>query len=116
MINAFKIFTCFQSPSQLNSRYQNATGKRLGEADGGFAYDAVWAIALALKRTEEHLRRLTPPLFINNFTYVNADIMEHFNRSLKEINFEGVTVSIKICSVIFVKRNSLNHSTKAKWL
>ena len=61
--------------------------------DGGFAYDAVWAIALALNRTEKHLREIKSPLSIENFTYVNTDIMEYFNKSLKETNFSGVTVS-----------------------
>ena len=83
----------FQSPSQLNSRYQKVTGKPLKETDGGFAYDAVWAIVLALNRTEKILKETKSPLSIDNFTYANTDIMEYFNRSLEETNFTGVTVS-----------------------
>ena len=86
---------CSSSPGQLSSRYQNITKKELSKTDGGFAYDAVWAIALALKKTEEHLRRLNPSQSIVNFTYVNEDIMKQFKSYLNKTQFQGVTVSTK---------------------
>lgn len=87
-----------QSPGQLSSRYQNITKKELSKTDGGFAYDAVWAIALALKKTEEHLRRLNPSQSIVNFTYVNEDIMKQFNSYLNKTQFQGLTGPVQFTS------------------
>ena len=63
------------------------------DTDAGFAYDAVWTLAMALNKTEEYLRETKSRLSIDNFTYANTEVMEYFNRSLEETNFTGVTVS-----------------------
>ena len=74
----------------------------MSKTDGGFAYDAVWAIALALKMTEEHLRRLNPSQSIVNFTYVNEDIMKQFKSYLNKTQFQGLTVSTKHSWIFFI--------------
>lgn len=63
------------------------------DTHAGFAYDAVWALAMALNRTEEYLRETKSRLSIDSFTYANKEVMEYLNRSLEETNFAGVTVS-----------------------
>lgn len=63
------------------------------DTDAGFAYDAVWTLAMALNRTEEYLRETKSGLSIDSFTYASTEVMEYFNRSLEETNFTGVTVS-----------------------
>ncbi|KAL9965837.1 hypothetical protein ACROYT_G029691 [Oculina patagonica] len=87
-----------QSREQLSFRYQRVTGRPLNETDGGFAYDAVWAIALALNRTEEYLKENKSLLSIDNFTYTNKVVMEYFKRSLEETNFTGVTGPVQFTS------------------
>jgi len=82
-----------QSRAEFGARYEKATGKSLQDTDAGFAYDAVWTLAMALNRTEEYLRETKSWLSIDNFTYSNTEVMEYFNRSLEETNFTGVTVS-----------------------
>ena len=62
--------------------------------DAGFAYDAMWAIATALNRSEEYFKKMRPSLSIKNFTYMSKAMTEHFKNAINETNFIGVTVSI----------------------
>ena len=62
--------------------------------DAGFAYDAMWAIATALNRSEEYFKKMRPSLSIKNFTYMSKAMTEHFENAINETNFIGVTVSI----------------------
>lgn len=87
-----------QTPKQISSRYQIKTGKTLKSTDAGFAYDAVWTIAIALNRTEEYLNRKKSPLSINNFTYVDKELVKHFKVVIEETNFTGVTGPVQFTS------------------
>ncbi|XP_068685324.1 gamma-aminobutyric acid type B receptor subunit 2-like isoform X2 [Montipora foliosa] len=101
-----------QTPQELKSRYQlmgglcnngtmgqwnNATmqqcnnGRSLQSTDAGFAYDAVLAIAIALNRTLEHFKVLNTSLSINNFKYLDNQMLEHFKTAIGQTNFKGVT-------------------------
>ena len=83
-----------QTPKQINSSYVKFTGTPLKMTDAGFAYDAMWAIATALNRSEEYFKKMRPSLSIKNFTYMSKAMTEHFKNAINETNFIGVTVSI----------------------
>ena len=91
MINSDNLFS--QTPKQISSQYQKITGKPLQSTDAGFAYDAMWVIAIALNRTEQYLRRIKSPLSIDNYTYTDQELVEHFKRAIEGSNVSGVTVS-----------------------
>lgn len=66
------------------------------EETGGFqeaplAYDAVWALALALNKTVEPLKAKGRRL--EDFNYNNHDITSEIYRALNTSSFEGVSVS-----------------------
>ena len=67
-------------------------GRSLQSTDAGFAYDAVLAIAIALNRTLEHFKVLNASLSINNFKYLDNQMLEHFKTAIEQTNFKGVTV------------------------
>lgn len=83
-----------QTSKQINSSYVKFTGTPLKMTDAGFAYDAMWAIATALNRSEEYFKKMRPSLSIKNFTYMSKAMTEHFKNAINETNFIGVTVSI----------------------
>ena len=83
-----------QTPKQINSSYVKFTGTPLQLTDAGFAYDAMWAIANALNKSEEYFKKMKPSLSIKNFTYMSKAMTEHFKNAINETNFIGVTVSI----------------------
>lgn len=66
------------------------------EETGGFqeaplAYDAVWALALALNKTVAPLKAKGRRL--EDFNYNNHDITSEIYRALNTSSFEGVSVS-----------------------
>lgn len=83
-----------QTPKQINSSYVKFAGTPLQLTDAGFAYDAMWAIAAALNRSEEYFKKMKPSLSIKNFTYMSKAMTEHFKNAINETKFIGVTVSI----------------------
>ncbi|XP_057244782.1 gamma-aminobutyric acid type B receptor subunit 1-like [Malurus melanocephalus] len=72
--------------------------KRLGknpEETGGFqeaplAYDAIWALALALNKTSQEL--VKKGLRLEDFNYNNKNITDEIYRALNSSAFEGVSV------------------------
>lgn len=72
--------------------------KRLGknpEETGGFqeaplAYDAIWALALALNKTSAEL--VKKGLRLEDFNYNNKNITDEIYRALNSSAFEGVSV------------------------
>lgn len=91
------LLSCFCQTSQ---EFIAALMSRLGgmnpEDTGGFqeaplAYDAVWALALALNKTVAPLKAKGRRL--EDFNYNNHDITSEIYRALNTSSFEGVSVS-----------------------
>lgn len=87
-------------PSQTSQEFLAQLMSRLGgknpEETGGFqeaplAYDAVWALALALNRTVAPLR--AKGWALEDFNYNNKEITAEIYRALNTSSFEGVSVS-----------------------
>ena len=68
-----------------------------------FAYDAVWALALALNKTAEQIKSNTSipkcqnlqgyaNISLDHFQYNNAKLSCYLNSNLQETNFNGVSV------------------------
>lgn len=77
----------------------NKLGGKNPEETGGFqeaplAYDAVWALALALNKTVGPLKSIGHRL--EDFNYNNRGITTEIYRALNTSSFEGVSVSTKI--------------------
>lgn len=86
--------------NQTSQEFLGALMNRLGgknpEETGGFqeaplAYDAVWALALALNKTVAPLKAKGRRL--EDFNYNNHDITAEIYRALNTSSFEGVSVS-----------------------
>lgn len=56
-------------------------------------YDAVWAIALALRAAEERWQKLGLQSKLNQFDYVRADMAREFLQQMAKLDFLGVSVS-----------------------
>ena len=57
------------------------------------AYDALWALALALSAAEKNLTTNFPPLSLANFSYHNPIITDAIFSAFQQNNFIGVSVS-----------------------
>ena len=86
---------------QTSQEFIAALMSRLGgmnpEDTGGFqeaplAYDAVWALALALNKTVAPLKAKGRRL--EDFNYNNHDITSEIYRALNSSSFEGVSVRL----------------------
>lgn len=56
-------------------------------------YDAVWAIALALRAAEEHWRKDAAQSKLDGFDYTRSDMAWEFLQQLGKLHFLGVSVS-----------------------
>ena len=72
-----------------------------------FAYDAIWALALALNKTEEQIKtNISIPdcqglngyinITLDQFQYSNAKMSCYLKANLQATNFTGVTVSVQL--------------------
>ncbi|XP_059142328.1 gamma-aminobutyric acid type B receptor subunit 2-like [Physella acuta] len=61
-----------------------------------YGYDAVWALALALNRTQEKLTSgvLNQTVSLSDFNYTRSDLFDLMIQSLQEITFEGVSGTV----------------------
>lgn len=67
----------------------------------GQTYDAVWAMAVALEKTEAVLNR--DNISLAQYTHARKDIALHLLEQLKLLRFVGVSVrSTKRCALIFL--------------
>ncbi|KAH8279557.1 hypothetical protein KR018_000824 [Drosophila ironensis] len=88
-----------QSDSSLRRRRRRGTGGSSGgglfpEAISQYApqtYDAVWAIALALRAAEEHWRRNEAQSKLDRFDYTRSDMAWEFLQQLGKLHFLGVS-------------------------
>ncbi|EDW39579.1 GL15283 [Drosophila persimilis] len=78
-----------------SSRRRRATGSHLfPEAISQYApqtYDAVWAIALALRASEEHWRRNEAQSKLDGFDYTRSDMAWEFLQQMGKLHFLGVS-------------------------
>lgn len=58
------------------------------------AYDAIWAVALALNKTIARLRQRGE--LIENFTYTNKRIMSELWKAMNATQFLGVSVGLTL--------------------
>lgn len=84
----------------------------------GYAYDGIWAIALAIQAVDKKLRMRNSPLTIEDFQYRDPFWAELFREALNETHFDGVTVSLLSLyfSLFSYVREMPSHTTKAKFL
>lgn len=57
-------------------------------------YDAVWAIALALRGAELGWLNHSIPSTLDNFDYSRFDMSKEFKRQFEQLEFLGVSVSL----------------------
>lgn len=85
--------------SRSRSRRRRGTSQTshlLPEAISRYApqtYDAVWAIALALRAAEEHWRKDAAQSKLDGFDYTRSDMAWEFLQQLGKLHFLGVSVS-----------------------
>lgn len=105
-------FSIMFSP-QTSQEFIAALMSRLGgmnpEETGGFqeaplAYDAVWALALALNKTVAPLKAKGRRL--EDFNYNNHDITAEIYRAMNTSSFEGVSVSAEDAEKEINKKSS----------
>ncbi|KAL7830191.1 hypothetical protein SRHO_G00313180 [Serrasalmus rhombeus] len=75
--------------NQLTSKLGGRTQETGGFQEAPLAYDAVWALALALNKTVEPLKAKGRRL--EDFNYNNKDITAEIYRALNTSSFEGVS-------------------------
>lgn len=59
----------------------------------GYAYDGIWAIALAIQTVDKKLRMRNSHRTIEDFHYRDPFWAQLFREALNETDFDGVTVS-----------------------
>lgn len=92
------IFYSLQTSQEFIAQLMSKLGGKNPEETGGFqeaplAYDAVWALALALNKTVGPLKAKGYQL--EDFNYNNKDITAEIYRALNTSSFEGISVSTK---------------------
>lgn len=85
-----------QTSQEFLAQLMSRLGGKNPEETGGFqeaplAYDAVWALALALNKTVAPLR--AKGWALEHFNYNNKEITAEIYRALNTSSFEGVSVS-----------------------
>lgn len=88
-----------QTSQEFLAQLMSKLGGKNPEETGGFqeaplAYDAVWALALALNKTVGPLRAKGHRL--EDFNYNNRDITAEIYRAMNTSSFEGVSVSVTL--------------------
>lgn len=96
MILKFSSVLSIQTSQEFLALLMSRLGGKNPEETGGFqeaplAYDAVWALALALNKTVAPLQAKGRRL--EDFNYNNQDITAEIYRALNTSSFEGVSVS-----------------------
>lgn len=84
-------FIFFQTVRDFLGEYESKVPPDLQDDHRGYAYDAVWAMALALNKT---ISSLTPGTEIEKTPYGHTSFADALNKSLGETNFSGVTVCV----------------------
>ncbi|XP_041481660.1 gamma-aminobutyric acid type B receptor subunit 1-like isoform X3 [Lytechinus variegatus] len=82
--------------ARLNSKLTTSPQKTAGYPEAPLAYDAIWALALALNKTQERLASRN--LRLENYTYGNADIADEIYMALNSSNFEGLSGTVAFTS------------------
>lgn len=84
-------------PAQETSLYKSEYDRvRLKEYSRfhGYAYDGIWAIALAIQAVDKKLRMRNSHLSIEDFQYRDPFWAQLFREALNETHFDGVTVNV----------------------
>ena len=84
-------FIFFQTVRDFLGEYESKVPPDLQDDHRGYAYDAVWAMALALNKT---ISSLTSGTEIEKIPYGDTSFADALNKSLGETNFSGVTVCV----------------------
>lgn len=83
----------FQTPDEFDEFSKQLVGDKYAKSKAiPYAYDAVWALALALNNTSAILNGETS---LTDFSYNNTMLYETLKRELGSIHFEGVSVSFR---------------------
>ncbi|XP_037958848.1 gamma-aminobutyric acid type B receptor subunit 2 [Teleopsis dalmanni] len=87
-----------QQQSQQKSINPQRAGEQIVQEDNAFVsryapqtYDAVWAIALALRAAEEHWRKFGIQSKLDSFDYTRSDMAWEFLQQMGKLNFLGVS-------------------------
>ncbi|XP_054720553.1 gamma-aminobutyric acid type B receptor subunit 1-like [Uloborus diversus] len=75
----------------LKEKYGYIGRRPEGYQEAPLAYDAIWAIALALNKTINQLKEANPDLTIKNFTYDNQFIAQQIYSAMNSTQFLGVS-------------------------
>lgn len=76
--------------------YESKVTPKLQDVHRGYAYDAVWAMALALNRT---ISKMPPGTALDKVPYGDRNFTGALTEALRRTNFSGVTVSY--CTNLF---------------
>ncbi|XP_072040017.1 gamma-aminobutyric acid type B receptor subunit 2-like [Amphiura filiformis] len=90
------------SAEEYSSRYDeyvNFTSDQLVGLDHApYAYDEIWALSLALDKTDKELKLMDPPQSLLNFSYTNSNLSRLFFDQMSETKFEGISGTVKFTS------------------
>jgi hypothetical protein len=82
--------TPFEIDLRAKERYAHLMPNKELSYSHGYAYDAAWAIGVALNKSIEKLKPLNKKL--EDFTYGDKAMLAVMRESLEETNFYGATV------------------------
>lgn len=90
----FFFFFCFlslmQTVKDFLAEYESKVSPQSRDVHRGYAYDAVWAMALALNRT---VSQLAPGTRLDKVPYGDKSLSTALTEALRGTNFSGVTVN-----------------------
>ena len=88
-------YNCYLQEFRNNPQSSGWTNNTGAHAYISFTYDAVWAMAFALDKTQKELDESNPGLTLDQFEYFNgtSNITEAITRHLENTSFAGVSVS-----------------------
>ena len=84
-----------QETSLYKSEYDRVRLKEYSRFHG-YAYDGIWAIAMAIQAVDKKLRMRNSARTIEDFHYRDPFWAQLFREALNETNFDGVTVRLRL--------------------
>ncbi|XP_071485505.1 gamma-aminobutyric acid type B receptor subunit 1-like [Diadema antillarum] len=82
--------------ARLDKKIEQSPASTSGYPEAPLAYDAVWALALALNKTQTRLANSS--LRLENYTYANKEIANEIYMALNSSNFEGISGTVAFTS------------------
>jgi gamma-aminobutyric acid type B receptor len=87
-----EVFVGLQTAAEYQQEYDQRRGSDYSRFHG-YTYDGIWTVALAIQHVARRIHHFRPNQTVTDFRYRDELWEDLFLQALRNISFEGVTVS-----------------------